>query len=119
STAGTAVTVTYTGLPGNQHDWIGIAAAGSPNTSYLAFVYTAGQTSGTAAFVVSTPGLYVARSFTNNTYDLVAESAVFTVCVDVGENLCFVAALSGADQVPPNASTATGSAVFVLDPATL
>ena len=76
---GATITVTYSGLPGNPTDWIGIAPAGSPNTSFVAYVYTAGRTSGTAAFVLNTPGLYVARSFTNDTYNLVAESAVFTV----------------------------------------
>ena len=71
--------MTYAGLPGTAYDWIAIAAAGSSNTSYVDFVYTNGQTSGTATFVAGAPGLYVARSFINNTYNLAAESAVFTV----------------------------------------
>src|SRR5262249_21725166 len=51
-------------------------------------------------------------------FDLAAQSAVFTVCGDEGGMLCFLASLSGAQEVPPNASTATGSGVFVFDPST-
>jgi hypothetical protein len=115
---GATVTVTYSGLPGNQQDWIAIAPAGAANTTYVDWVYTNGQTSGTATFVVSTSGLYVARSFTNNTFDLAAQSAVFTVCGDAGGMLCFVASLSGSEEVPARSTTASGSGVFVFDPAT-
>ena len=31
--SGSTITVTYAGLPGNNHDWIAIAPAGSPNTT--------------------------------------------------------------------------------------
>ena len=81
-------------------------------------MYTAGQTSGTATFVVNTQGLYVARSFTNDTYDLVAESAVFTVCSDGAGTLCYVAKLSGAQEEPANSSTASGAALIVFKPST-
>jgi len=114
--AGATVTVTFSGLPGNARDWIGISAAGSSNTSFVAYVYTGGHGSGTATFVVNTPGLYVARSFTNDTFDLAAESTLFTVCSDAGGMSCFVASLSAAEEVPATASTATGSGVFVYDP---
>ena len=65
---GETITVTYSGLPGNQRDWIGIAVAGSPNESFLTYVYTGGQTSGTATFTAPlNGGSYVARSFPNDT----------------------------------------------------
>jgi hypothetical protein len=115
---GATITVTYTGMPGNTNDWIAIAAAGSDNTSYVDFAFTNGQTNGTATFVVSTPGLYVARSFRFNTYSLIAQSPIFTVCGDTGGTLCFVAHLTQAEEVPPTGSTATGSGVFVYDPGT-
>ncbi|HXU01560.1 MAG TPA: hypothetical protein VN903_11245, partial [Polyangia bacterium] len=76
---GSTITVTYSGLPGNPQDWIAIAAAGSANTSFVAYVYTNGQTSGTATFTAPGTGSYVARSFLNNGYTLFAESAAFSV----------------------------------------
>jgi predicted dinucleotide-binding enzyme len=76
---GATVTVTYTGLPGNPKDWIAVAPAGSANTSYVAFVYTNGQSTGTATFTAPAPGAYVARAFANDTYTQLAESPTFTV----------------------------------------
>src|SRR4029079_11557359 len=76
---GATITVTYSGLPGNADDWISIASAGSPNTTYLAYVFTGGLTSGTATFTAPGAGSYVVRSFPNNTYNLIAESAAFSV----------------------------------------
>jgi ABC-type sulfate transport system substrate-binding protein len=115
--SGSTVTVTWAGLPGNQQDWIAIAASGSANTSFVDFVFTNGQTSGTANFPVPAAGSYVARAFTNNTYDLAAQSSVFTVCESGGVQ-CFVATLSGNEEVPVRATSATGSATFAFDPAT-
>jgi len=76
---GSTVTVTYAGLPGNARDWIAIAAAGSADTSYIAWVYSNGQTSGSATFTAPAAGSYVARTFSNDTFTLLAESAPFTV----------------------------------------
>ena len=115
---GATITVTYSGLPGNMHDWIAIAAAGSANTSFVAWTYTNGATSGMATFPAGASGLYVARAFTNDTFDLAAESAVFTVCGDGGGLLCFVAKMTGAEEVPAHATSAHGAAVVVFDPAT-
>jgi hypothetical protein len=75
---GQTITVTYGGLPGNLKDWIAIAPAGSPTTSYVAYVFTNGQQSGTATFVAPAPGSYVARAMPNNTFTLLAESAPFS-----------------------------------------
>jgi L-ascorbate metabolism protein UlaG (beta-lactamase superfamily) len=78
--AGATVTVTYAGLPGNAKDWIGLAPAGSPDTTFGSWVYTGGQTSGTATFSAPLPaGSYVARAFLNDGFTLLAESASFTV----------------------------------------
>src|SRR4029079_16782144 len=76
---GATVTVTYAGLPGNAHDWIAIAAAGGPNNSFVAFVYTNGQMSGTATFTAPASGTFVARAFLNDTFTLLAESSSFAI----------------------------------------
>src|SRR5262245_21386673 len=78
---GETVTVTYAGLPGNQRDWIGISPAGSPASSYVAFVYTNGQTGGTATFTAPSSGSFVARAYLNDTFTVIAESAPFTIGV--------------------------------------
>jgi CHRD domain len=115
---GSTITVTYGGLPGNAKDWLAIAPAGSPNTTYTAFVFTNGQTSGTATFTAPASGTFVARAFVNNTYTLAAESAAFNICANMGGLLCFVASLDGTQENPVNASTATGSGRLISDTAT-
>jgi hypothetical protein len=73
------IQVSWTGLPGNQNDWIAIATAGSPDTSVIAYVYTAGQAAGNTTFAgLSTAGNYVVRVFANDTYEKLGEAA-FTV----------------------------------------
>ena len=75
---GGTIVVTYAGLPGNVDDWIAIASAGAPGTSYLSYVFTGGQTAGTATFATPAAGSYVARAFPKNTYEILAEAG-FTV----------------------------------------
>ena len=88
---GSTVTVRYAGLAGYAKDWIALAAAGSANTSFVSWVYSNGQTTGTATFTAATAGLYVARTFTNDMFTLVAESLPFTVAaggtVDPGKSV--------------------------------
>jgi hypothetical protein len=76
---GSTITVTYGALPGNLQDWIALAPAGSPNTSYVAYVFTNGQQSGTATFAAPAAGSYVARAFPNNTFALLAQGPAFSV----------------------------------------
>jgi hypothetical protein len=112
---GNTITVTYGGLTGNTADWIAIAAAGSDNTSYVDFAYATGA-SGTATFTAPAAGSYVARSFAAGTYNRLAQSGVFTVCT--AGMTCFVAALSGLEEVPARSTTATGTGFFSFDPGT-
>jgi hypothetical protein len=70
--------VSYGGLPGFPDDWIAIAPVGAPNTTYLGYVFTSGQTTGTATFKAPAAGTYVARAFPHNTFSLLAQSASFT-----------------------------------------
>jgi hypothetical protein len=74
-----SVSVTYAGLAGYNHDWIGIAPAGGAPTSDIAWVYSFGAASGTASFAGIAPGTYVARAFFDDSFTIAAESASFVV----------------------------------------
>ncbi len=79
-TTGQTVTVSWTGLPGNQRDWIAIAPNGSSDQTVTQYVYTAGAAAGSFSFQGTLgAGSYVARAFLNDTYAKQAESAAFTV----------------------------------------
>jgi hypothetical protein len=77
---GDNVVVTWAGLTTNDHDWIAIAPAGSPDTTVTRWIYTHTQANG--SFVFEGPaatGTYEARAFFNDTYVRVGTSATFTV----------------------------------------
>jgi len=80
---GDAITLTYTDLPGDEFDWVGIAPIDAPVVgigSYPAWTYTGGVDAGAVTTDGSLePGTYVARAFHDNTYVVVAESDVFSV----------------------------------------
>jgi hypothetical protein len=76
---GAPVVVTFSGLPGNQMDWIAITDVDAPNTSYIMWVYTNGQVDGTATFEGLPEGTYEARSYLDDSFQIVARSAPFTV----------------------------------------
>lgn len=78
-TTTSTVTVTYSGLPGNAKDWIAISVAGSADGSYLDYVYTGGMTSGTATFSNLPAGMYEARSYINDTFQVAGRSSSFDV----------------------------------------
>jgi hypothetical protein len=92
------VTVNYTGLPGNPRDWIAISAAGSPDTSFVQYVYTNGAVSGQTSFTGIADGAYVARAYSNDTFTKLAESATFYV---------------GAAVAPSAPAYAAGAAVTI------
>ncbi len=77
--AGESVTVQFDGLPGLATDWVGIYAVGAPNGVFLTFKYVPNVGSGTVTFAGLAAGTYVARTFGNNSFDLVAETAPFTI----------------------------------------
>jgi hypothetical protein len=78
-TAGGQVTVTLTNGPGGAHDWLALAAADAPNTSYLQWTYVgAGVTTRTWTVTISTAGTYEFRLFLNNGYTCVATSPTVT-----------------------------------------
>jgi hypothetical protein len=78
-TVGDVVTVSFTGLPGNQFDWVDVAQAGSPDSSYVQYDYTGGQINGSRQYTGLPAGMYVARAFLNDTYTKLASSATFTI----------------------------------------
>ena len=80
-TAGSNITVTLTNGLGGAGDYLAFAATGSPNYSYLQFVYVgAGVTTKTWTITAPlTPGAYEFRLMLNNSYTLAATSPTVTV----------------------------------------
>lgn len=58
-----SVTITYSGLPGNQNDWITLVRASEPDSTYGSWFYTSGQKSGTYSFGTVEPGDYEIRIY--------------------------------------------------------
>jgi len=79
-TSGAAVIVNWSNAPGMAGDWVAISPDGATADTYVTYAYTGGTTSGSQTFnVLLSPGSYRARYYFNNTYTVIAESAVFTV----------------------------------------
>jgi hypothetical protein len=99
------ITITWTGMPGNQQDWVAIAPQGFPDNNQAEWRFTMGAVSGsvtiTGGFQLTgfPPGNYVARAYLNGTFVKVAESAVFTI---------------GANTVP--SITTTAPSYSTVDP---
>lgn len=80
----TAIKVIYTDTPGNAKDWIGLykksqkPSGSSPSQKWG---YTNGQVSGTMNFTsgLTTPGMYYAAFFSNDSYNEIAERKNFYV----------------------------------------
>jgi hypothetical protein len=78
------ITMTWTGMPPNAKDWVGIAPVGSPSNVVANWLYDGGTADGSITFKDGEAfasqqgfpgGLYVARLFLNDTYTPVAETA--------------------------------------------
>lgn len=81
---GQPITVTWGGLPGNAHDWVGYTPAGAPDNAVLHWAYTGGLSDGTVTLTgTTTAGDYVARAFVDDTYTVVGESVSFAVVDNV------------------------------------
>ncbi len=79
-TAGASVTVTLTNGFGGVTDWLALAASGSPNNSYVQYVYVGtGITTRTWTVAIASPGTYEFRLFLNGGYTLAATSPAVTV----------------------------------------
>lgn len=78
--SGDPITTSFTSNTPTNTDWISIAPSGSSLTTFSAFLYTGGGSSGMLTFNITLPnGTYVARLFRNNSFALVDESPTFTV----------------------------------------
>jgi len=59
------ITVKFSGLPGNQYDWLTLIKASADDTTYGEWFYTNGQRSGTYSFKPVVPGDYEVRVYFN------------------------------------------------------
>lgn len=59
------ITVWFEGLPGNDQDWITLVPAGTPDTEYGQYFFTAGKREGTLNFNGKPAGAYEIRVFHN------------------------------------------------------
>jgi hypothetical protein len=106
--AGAPIIVTANG-PGQFNDWVGLVAAGAPDTSYIAWQYLNGLTtppatgfaSATLQFMAPmTPGTYTARLFTNGWTRLAISSQI-----TVQAPLALINSITALPMtVPPGAS---------------
>lgn len=83
SADGTSVVVRFQHLCGTTSDWIALAPAGAPPSTYQAWQYTNGANEGIVTLPNVAAGQWVARVFTNwattHSYDVRAESAPFWI----------------------------------------
>jgi hypothetical protein len=79
--SGEPITVSFSGAPGNDTDWIGLYAEGAGNGNYKTYLYTGGTVNGSVVFSdgLPSPGTYEARLFPNNSYNVASVSETFTV----------------------------------------
>jgi polyhydroxyalkanoate synthesis regulator phasin len=57
------ITINYSGLPGNQHDWITLVKASASESTYGEWFYTNGQSKGSHTFNPVAPGKYEVRIY--------------------------------------------------------
>jgi len=77
---GQKVTATYNNGSTISNAWIGFYKQDSANTSYISYVYTRGQTTGTYEITTpNTPGQYNFRIFMDSAYNFLAASGTLSV----------------------------------------
>lgn len=98
-----SITVSWSGLPGNAHDWIAYAPASSSDTTVTRWMYTGGSTSGSATLEgTATAGVYVVRAYLDNSYAKLAEGSSFTVS---STTVCALRSV----HIPPQLGMPSGS----------
>lgn len=76
-----AARIGFTASPATSTDWIALTPEGAPANGYVKWAYTGGGSSGILEFPLSEvpAGTYRANLYANNTFELRATSATFTV----------------------------------------
>lgn len=64
-TSGQGITITWSGLPGNSHDWMTLVPVGTSDSTYGEWFYTEGRRSGSHTFGPQEPGDYEVRVYFN------------------------------------------------------
>lgn len=86
---GVGFSVSFNNMPGNSTDWISIAPAGTPSSTYSAWQSTGGTTSGTLNFSGLPTGNYEVRAFYNfQTPYTIRASASFSIGCSPSQTLC-------------------------------
>ncbi len=118
-TLGESVTVSWTAPSSDNrlNDWIGVYYTTAANTSYRAYRYTGGRTTGTFSYTPSSPGQYEFRYLKNDGYTSVAESPTFIVSGDDGEEETPIACIVPASTLSTitNYPVASGNIVAFGD----
>lgn len=96
------ISVSYTGAPGFENDWIAMYRSGSPNASYITRQYLNGKENGTVILDAPDPGSYDFRMFENGSYTRLATS-----------NSVIVKTFSGTRVVASPTHVAPGGTVTV------
>lgn len=76
---GEQITVLFSGLPGNNRDWIGIYRAGTDGRAYLSWQYTQGKKDGRLVFTPPSAGEYILIAYENDGYRELGRSTVVQV----------------------------------------
>ncbi|HUQ87740.1 MAG TPA: Calx-beta domain-containing protein, partial [Vicinamibacterales bacterium] len=108
---GTLVTFTLNNSPGGPTDWLALAPANAPDTTYTQFVYVgAGITSRnwTVAMPMAPLGPWEARLFENNTYNRIATSAAVNVAPGLSVNDVTIAEGNSGSSVATFTVTLSG-----------
>lgn len=77
---GETITVRFSGMSGDDQDYVSTAPAGAPNATYATYAYTGGLRDGSVTLLApTTPGAYELRAFFREDESVLRASLPFTV----------------------------------------
>ncbi|WP_309668119.1 hypothetical protein [Tabrizicola sp.] len=110
---GEVITIRFSGMSGDDQDYLSTAEIGSPNASYLQYVYTQSAREGTATLIApSTPGSYEIRAFFREDESELRGSVAFTVA---GSAAPVATPPDAATVIPPAGPADEARASLMLD----